>query len=44
MQTEVVIFRASPDFTAALARKAEAAGVSKSELLRRAVLEKATVH
>ncbi|MEO6151658.1 MAG: hypothetical protein ABIT09_07740 [Croceibacterium sp.] len=37
MQTETVIFRASPQFVNQLARKAEQEGLSKSELLRSAV-------
>lgn len=40
MQTETVIFRASPDFVNLLARAARDEGVSKSEAIRRAVCEK----
>ena len=41
-QSEIVIFRASPDVVEVLSRAAEAEGLSKSETLRRAVKEMAT--
>ena len=41
MQSEAIIFRASPDFVAMLEHLARRDGVSKSEVIRRAVAERA---